>query len=405
MNIKNFTAIKDNRSDCFSLMGMTTVTDYIEFINEIYKNRGAIEGQREALKNSSAIKIRKRMVQDIIKGTVLPPIVVGILASEEDFENISKEISNGKIEESEFINNLLATCTLDNTSLIDGMQRTTAIKEALESNLGIKDNILRVEFWVVKKINNLLYRMLILNTGQVPWNVRRQLEVLYAPIQNKIKESMPEASIFSVDEQRRRAGSTQYQGDDVIELFMTFGSRKEKIELKERIAEEFTRLDFIETSEKNDLLDLFIRCFKILCSLDEIFGQAKLQETEENKATKKRKFNIGSDLFNSQPARIGFIVALALKIIGRPGIEKDALSQETSLQKIESNFLEFKNTLSHKTGEELYELLSLDVLNELLDKPSTKVGDFERSFFKDAFIALLDQDFNIPSFDSCWRAY
>lgn len=405
MNINNFTAVKDNRSDCFSLMGMTTIGDYMEFINEIYKNRGAIEGQREALKNSSAIKIRRRMVQDIIKGTVLPPIVVGLLVNDEEFEKISNEINNGKIDNPDFLNMHLNSCSIDTTSLIDGMQRTTAIKEALESNPGITNNILRIEFWIVKKINNLLYRMLILNTGQVPWNVRRQLEVLYAPIQNKIKESMPEASIFSVDEQRRRAGSTQYQGDDVIELFMTFGSRKEKIELKERIAEEFTRLDFIETSEKNDLLDLFIRCFKILCKLDEIFEKAKPNETEVSMSTKKRKFNVGSDLFNSQPARIGFIVALALKVIGRPGIEKDAQTQEANLKKIELNFSEFKNSLNHKTGEQLYQLLSFDVLNELLDKPSTKVGDFERSFFKEAFIALLDQDFNVPSFDSCWRAY
>lgn len=406
MHLNLPTIVKDNRSDCFSVMGTVTIKDYMDFIDEVYKNRGAITGQRDALKNSSAIKIRRRMVQDIARGTVLPPIVVGLLVSDEDFERISiqKNTANEYFD-AELVSSLIDGVTTENISLIDGMQRTTAIKEAIESNPEIGANILRIEIWIVKKINNLLYRMLILNTGQVPWNVRRQLEVLYAPIQNKIKSAMPNASIFSVDDQRRRAGSAQYQGDDVIELFMAFGSRKEKIEVKERIAEEFTRLDFIETSEKNDLLDLFIQCFKILCGLDEILGNARPLHQEIPSVGKKLKFSVGSDLFNSQPARIGLIVALAHKIIGRPGIDKNAQKQAECLAQIEQNFETFKMQLNNKSTEELYQFLSFDVLNELLDKPSSKVGDFERSFFKEAFLALIEQDFSIPSFDSCWRAY
>lgn len=400
------TIVKDNRSDCYSVMGTSTVKDYMNFIAAVYNNRGSITGQRDALKNSSAIKIRRRMVQDIARGTVLPPIVVGLLVSDNDFDKIANQYQENGVISTEFLDSLLDKGSIENISLIDGMQRTTAIKEASESAPEIMDNILRVEIWVVKKINNLLYRMLILNTGQVPWNVRRQLEVLYAPIQNKIKESMPDASIFSVDDQRRRSGSTQYQGDDVIELFMAFGSRKEKVEVKERIAEEFTRLDFIETSEKNDLLDLFIECFKVLCQLDEILGIAKPEDgVHGGEEGKKPKFSVGSDLFNSQPARIGLIVAMAQKIIGRPGIDKEASIQAKCLSDIRENFDSFISKLKEMNSTELYDFLSLDVLNELLSKPSSKVGDFERSFFKEAFVALIEQNFEIPSFDSCWRAY
>ena len=110
-------------------------------------------------------------------------------------------------------------------------------------------------------------------------------------------------------------------------------------------------------------------------------------------------------MFNSQPARIGFIVAMALKIIGRPGINKNVEDQETNLKQIEENFKILETKLKAKASEELQDFLSFDVLNELLDKPSAKVGDFERSFFKEAFIALIDLSFDVPSFDVCWRAY
>ena len=55
--------------------------------------------------------------------------------------------------------------------------------------------------------------------------------------------------------------------------------------------------------------------------------------------------------------------------------------------------------------KELPEFLSFNVLNEIIDKPSSKVGDFERTFFKEAFTALIEQDFQIDNFESCWRAY
>lgn len=253
MELTNISVIKDNRSDCFSIMGITNIKDYIEYIKTIYNDRGGITGQRDALKTSSAIKIRKRMIMDIVSGTVLPPIVVGLILSENEFNRIYEEFGHTASLDNTTVSSIIKEIAPENISLIDGMQRTTAIIEAIETSKNIINNTMRIELWVVKNINNLLYRMLILNTGQVPWNVRRQLEVLYSPIKKAISEAIPDIMIYSIDDGKRRSASSQYQGDDIIELFLAFGSRKEKIELKERIAEEFTRLDFIETTEKNDL--------------------------------------------------------------------------------------------------------------------------------------------------------
>lgn len=404
MELTNISVIKDNRSDCFSIMGITNIKDYIEYIKTIYNDRGGITGQRDALKTSSAIKIRKRMIMDIVSGTVLPPIVVGLILSENEFNRIYEEFGHTASLDNTTVSSIIKEIAPENISLIDGMQRTTAIIEAIETSKNIINNTMRIELWVVKNINNLLYRMLILNTGQVPWNVRRQLEVLYSPIKKAISEAIPDIMIYSIDDGKRRSASSQYQGDDIIELFLAFGSRKEKIELKERIAEEFTRLDFIETTEKNDLMVFFIHCFKMLCALDAKLGEAKNTMTTSAEQKKTKFFN-GSDLFSSQPARIGFIVALAIKVIGRPGVNRTAEIQQASLSKIEKNFNEFSEKLKPIAGDELLNFLSFDILNEIIDKPSSKVGDFERTFFKDAFTSLIEQDFQIDSFESCWRAY
>lgn len=402
MNLTNISVIKDNRSECYSIMGVTNIEEYINYVKSVYENRGGISGQRDALKSSSAIKIRKRMIKDIGRGTVLPPIVIGLLLSNEAFDKISEVVEIGNTLSAEFVSSLVGNVSAENISLIDGMQRTTAIIESLTVDNSIADNKIRIEFWVVRNINNLIYRMLILNTGQVPWNMRRQLEVLFSPIKETISTRIPSATIYSIDDERRRSASSQFQGNDIIEMFLAFGSRKEKIELKERIAEEFTRLDFIETSDKNNLMDYFIRCFDMLNNLDAELGKIKDESEYDGK---KPKFFNGYDLFSSQPARIGFMVALATKILGRPGTDKDANLQDASLVKIESNFKALIGKINSIEEKELPEFLSFNVLNEIIDKPSSKVGDFERTFFKEAFTALIEQDFQIDNFESCWRAY
>lgn len=402
MNLTNISVIKDNRSECYSIMGLTNIEEYINYVKSVYENRGGISGQRDALKSSSAIKIRKRMIKDIGRGTVLPPIVIGLLLPNEAFDKISEVVEIGNTLSAEFVSSLVGNVSVENISLIDGMQRTSAIIESLTVDNSIAENKIRIEFWAVRNINNLIYRMLILNTGQVPWNVRRQLEVLFSPIKETIRTRIPSATIYSIDDERRRSASSQFQGNDIIEMFLAFGSRKEKIELKERIAEEFTRLDFIETSDKNNLMDYFIRCFDMLNNLDAELGKIKDESEYDGK---KPKFFNGYDLFSSQPARIGFMVALATKILGRPGTDKDANLQDASLIKIESNFKALIGKINSIEDKELPEFLSFNVLNEIIDKPSSKVGDFERTFFKEAFTALIEQDFQIDNFESCWRAY
>lgn len=38
------------------------------------------------------------------------------------------------------------------------------------------------EFWLAKSVRALVYRMLVLNTGQVPWTLSRQLGVVFEPL-------------------------------------------------------------------------------------------------------------------------------------------------------------------------------------------------------------------------------
>lgn len=84
----------DKRSDCMSIAFTISYPEYKELINHAYENRGGIEGQRGTLKTSTAIRIRKRMVEDITKGTILPPVVIGAAVKETNYDEFPPKNRN-----------------------------------------------------------------------------------------------------------------------------------------------------------------------------------------------------------------------------------------------------------------------------------------------------------------------
>ena len=145
--------LHDQRGNCFSFMLKVNFPSYNKLIERAYQNRGGIEGQRGTLKSSTAIRIRKRMIDDIAKGTVLPPVVIGAAIDDVDFALFSE------MNDDQMIGWLIKNA--DDLSLIDGMQRTTAMVEAAKEH-DLTNYELRLEFWLAKSVNNLIYRMLVL---------------------------------------------------------------------------------------------------------------------------------------------------------------------------------------------------------------------------------------------------
>lgn len=388
-------ALKDERLGCYSLMTEMKISEYIDLVEYAYDKRGGIAGQRERLRTTSAIRIRRRMVDDISAGTVLPPITLGVIVPKKVIRAL------GDVTKRE-MSSWIRTFEPDSISIIDGMQRTTAIKEALDRDADISGNTIRVELWLANATNNLIYRMLILNTGQVPWNLRRQVEVVFRSLISEVSKEVENLEVLYADMQRRRAHGGQFQADDLVELFLAYGSRKEKIDVRERVADEFTRLDFIEATSESHFTGNFSRVLRMLVELDNRFDNWR-----DSAPSSKVRFKNGKDLFASQPAAIGFITAMALEIQGRPGTKRDSNQQQDRLSRIEGNFEFLLNRLDNMSEDDVGEFLDFITLNELIEPSSSNVsvGDFEREFFTKGFQTLIDERFDLDVMTACWRAY
>lgn len=381
--------ILDDRTDCWSVLTTMTMRDYIALVREPHANQGGLSGQRDVLKTTTAKRIRQRMVSDIRAGALLPPVVIGAVVSDTEFAKLPKEEATTV---SDFLPN-----DADSLSIIDGMQRTGAILEAIEADASVLDHCIRVEFWLAQSVRAMIYRMLVLNTGQVPWSLGRQLSVVYSPLLKEVQANVPTLDkVFTPESPGRRRGPAQYSSDVLVELYLAFSLRKTTTEAKEALSEEFSRLDFVENVSESNFQSYFYQALGLMTELDIAFSRY-----ETNGAQRLSK---GRHIFDSQPARIGFMAAVAQHALGRPGLDREPQDRDARMAEIGAEAATLVTKLKGMTPDEVGQFLALDVLSEVLQKRVGQVGRYERTVFFDAFKVLIEERFALANMEPCWRA-
>lgn len=380
----------DKKTSCWSVMCDMSVSAYIGLVEAAHTNKGKIPGQRDVLKTTTAIRIRDRMVSDIQAGAVLPPVVLGVIVSAAALEEYPKTEAKTPQE-------FIPADSIEQLSIIDGMQRTAALKEALQAEPEIGNSQIRVEFWLTTSARSLIYRMLVLNTGQVPWTLNRQLSVVYEPLIEEIKRNVPDIErVFTPDNRGRRVSAGEFGSDSLIELYIAFSSRKVNIDTRESVSEEFSRIDFIENLSSGDFQEQFYQALTLLVNFDKEFSRF---ESEAN-----HRFSKGRNIFDAQPSRIGFMVAIGQYVIGKPGLEKDATERARRISELQSKSTVLLKRLSEFQASAIGEFLRLQILSELLNIKVGQVGRHERNFFFESFKLLIDESFELPTMEPCWRA-
>lgn len=375
--------LEDSCSHSYSIMTTIKISDYLNLVNDCKQ----LNSQRDVLRTRAATTIRKRLIEDITKGAIIPPLVLGIVVPEgehADTDNFEEIFDRFK----------------ESVVIIDGIQRTESLKKALHIAPGIENSNIRVEIWASHRVSSLIYRMLVLNTGQVPWNTRRQIEVIYEPLKIETESRVNGLRLISIGDNERRSIAGEFPADKIADLFISFTSRKVTFDNKESLADDFTRLDIIDMTSRIEVSDFFFETVEMIVKLDQQFF--KYNPRENNRRDKMR---IGRDLFTSNPSRVAFAAAVSTYILGRPGSkERSSEEQNSKMRSLKHNFNELVQRLEHMDEEGIGIYLSFDVLNEILASlPSKRIGDEERKFFFDAYSLLIKEEFKLDSLEEAWR--
>lgn len=390
MNLNLLNIIPDNRVNGLSISVTTSVAEYIQWFSQ-YGMDNKLDEQRPVMKTRSANMIRKRLVEDLKVGAVIPPIVMGF-ALDTELRDVTTDNAT------QILNDHLSEATV-----IDGMQRTEALKEAFDGNPEIGSNILRIDVWITRDAISLIYRMLVLNTGQTPWDVKRQLEVIHKPLVDECRNKVDGIVINVKNDNKRRTRAGEYQASSIVELFLAFSSRKELVNTSDKLADDFTRLDVTEMASIPENAHIFYECIKMLYQFD--VALSRFAGNPEDKVDGD-KFYDGMDIFTNMPAKIGFIVALAQLIMGRAGTERDNEAKEAALAKISSKFAEILEKMNGLSYDALVDFISISVLNEAVRSLSIKkIGNEQRKFFLAGFEAMFKSEDELQDMNVVWRAY
>lgn len=385
---------EDSKRQCLSMITKMTLREYYDLAKKSFDENGSLEGQRGVIKKSAAAaRIRKRMHEDFSKGAIFPQVVIGVTQSTKEFKNFSSgmEISidcfKGK-----------------NISIIDGMQRSNIY---FSNFVGNEDREIRVEFWVADDSVQLLYRMLVLNTGQTPWNTRRQVEVVFSNLAKSIEDELHKqhpdykemVKIAQIDENKKRTQAGIYPLNSVIEMYLGFNTRNVKVQVSDELSEEYQRFDMMESIEMSDSLKYFVTSFGLMCKLDFCLAN------NISNIGDKRQFGEGKDIFASAPVRMGFIVACAETILGKISTKRTSEDMENRKNRLCDQI----DVIVEKIDKEKDnpDFMDLELLNNVCDElPKTRFGDEMRRLFKNIFLEMFRDDSfaESSSMESFWRA-
>jgi hypothetical protein len=220
---------------------------------------------------------------------------------------------------------------------------------------------------------------------------------VYAPLLDEIRQNVPEINrVFTPDLPGRRVAPGEFASDALVELYISFSLRKTNIDTREALSDEFSRLDFVDNLADTSFQEQFYKTLGLLTSMDEAFSRYE--------SGGAGRFSKGRNIFDGQPARIGFVVAIALHVLGRPGMDREHAERESRMERTLEEAEALIDRLNRMSSDEVGDFLKLDVLSETLDRRVGQVGRYERGVFYDAFQVLVSEKFQLQTMEPCWRA-
>lgn len=361
---------KDCRTNTNVVYAEIRISDYLDLVGENF-DRFEIQRKRQDPKKYSRLK------DDVKKGALLPAITLAINPSKvvdflPDVKNKNSSALVTKLIESQDL------------YILDGLQRSYIIKDLVDEGEGFKeDQKLLIEIWFESKIEHLIYRLIVLNSGQKPMSMRHQVELLFTTLKTEIEEEIPRLKIYVEKDNQIRSQAMKFSFDRIVNAYYSFLTKSPEIKRDNLIVKKLNEDDILSSDEKelNENYNSFISYLRKYCMLDSYMY---------NKYSSSSTTNGFRNWLADENTLKGFFAAVGRSSQG----EKKKERVNKALDK-----------LIEKSKEDSSDPLHLDVFHYLkagIDSKKYNVGNETRRLIMDGFREFF-LEAGETSFDECWK--
>lgn len=356
-----FLDIVDKRINARNYVIQLSLGEYYDLIkNRLNDN----EYQRKRVRNAGSIY--ELLKQDLIKGCVMPPIVLAFceaIPEDRDVIELIKERPDG-------------------IKILDGLQRSYTIREVVmdyesgkipEEEGNPLNNQVRVEVYTGINKLGILYRMLTLNTGQTRMSTRHQIEIIYSDYKTNCQ--VPGVKLISEVDEKTPRKLGEYHFRDIVEGFTSYIQEDyltlDRMDILDNV-KDLERLAKV-TKEDNPFDEFLSSYHHFVCKINDYYGGELNRDEMVLSSNPYALTAIG--LFNKSQSMTGFGNAVSsLKSLGVINSFKDV---ENAIEKIDRQTVE----------DGLYKIVQhLDELREM----AKKIGNDQRLYFYRFFRRLFD---------------
>lgn len=397
--MKFYSRLADGKISGVNIGAELSIQEYLGFLPDILQKNPY---QRRRV--SSAGKIYDLLRADLIKGCVIPPIILAVTEKYEgQLRPLIHDVMQNDADDNSWVEIekvIVQAIELKEIIILDGLQRSLTIIGIQNDFPGVISdeeysiftrNKIRIEIYAGLSKPGILYRMLTLNTGQTPMTFRHQLEILYYDyIEN---DDLPnKIQVLRETDEGRARGENRYKFSDVIDMFYAYTTNSPMPFNRQALVSELRELDFLEdfsaSSDRDDMKNLLTLHSALVTKTSDLAGDWRALSEEDGGVARPFAPNLTSALSRTQPMT-GF------------GAECKRLIKTGSIEDL-TEIGNFINQL-HFSSDVDSALNGMITILDQIAKRAKRIGDAQRIYFQLVFRALFQPESDCRyDLSLCW---
>lgn len=213
------------------------IRDYLELVGDDF-DKFSIQRRRE--KHPAYA----RMKDDIRAGALLPTITLSVsLDAAPGLKNLCEARAFDLLTE--------RLKVAGGVNILDGLQRTYILADLqAEGHEFVEGQTVHLEIRIEENLNNLIYRIIVLNAGQKPMSMRHQIEVLFSAFRSTLQRNIDRLELILENDVTRRSRARKYALDKVATAYHTFLLKSPEVEKQNIVAQQISEESVLSQDEE-----------------------------------------------------------------------------------------------------------------------------------------------------------